>query len=175
MRKEENKISIQNCSKYILIAGSREIPEKRDLLQGMWDSGVWATTSQPSKGNNAQSVKFGHNWCKHSHTLSGTFSLQRSSWQNNTNHILFSSLFGRVEPSDIEDSRRLSVGVLWCYTRHQVMSLLITSGRDRFLSPPITKVSTGGHYDPCCPPNFTRKPHYFLSFVKFQFSIKNQL
>ena len=110
--------------------------------------------------NRSDSVTIGVNTLTHraAHSLSKEACDKRF----NTNHILLSSLFGRVEPSDIEDSRRLSVRILWCYTRHQVMSLLITNGRDRFLSTPITKASTGGHYDPCWPPNFTRRPHYFF-------------
>ena len=69
----------------------------------------WATTSQPSKG---KQCSFGHIWPQlvtHTHTSCGTFSLWRSLRQKiQSLPVLFSSIFGRVEASDIEDSRRLS-------------------------------------------------------------------
>ena len=63
-------------------------------------------------------------------------------------------------------------GLFWCYTRHQVMSLLgdyPAGWHDRLLSPAITKSSTAlpwGHHDPCH--RSMRLPHYFSGFPQIQ-------
>ena len=63
-------------------------------------------------------------------------------------------------------------GLFWCYTRHQVMSLLgdyPAGWHDRLLSPAITKSSTAlpwGHHDPCH--RSMRLLHYFSGFPHIQ-------